>query len=258
MKVLVTVKNVVDVELNIQVKDGVINQEGLQYVMNAWDENAVEAAVTLKEDNDASTDLLCIGDSTATVAIRKAFAMGIEGGKLVQDAAIENVDSAVYAKIIQKVVERGGYDLVIMGKQAQDTDSGQTGALMAEFAGLPCVSNAVAIDVIDDTKLKVTRQADGVKEVIELQLPAVITVNDSINEPRLPALRGIMQAKKKKIEDLDLAALGLSAADTRASKTKIIEFQAPQSRAAGQKFEGDITEITTQVVNLLATEAKVL
>ncbi len=247
-----------DVELNIQVKDGAINQEGLQYVMNAWDENAVETAVVLKEDNDASTELLCIGDSTATVAIRKAFAMGIECGKLVQDEAIGEVDSIVYARIIQKVIEQGEYDLVIMGKQAQDSDSGQTGALTAEFAGLPCVSNVVAIEVLDDSKLKVTRQADGVKEVIELQLPAVITVNDSINEPRLPALRGIMQAKKKKIEELDLAALGLSATDMQASKSKIIEYQAPQSRAAGQKFEGDVAEITAQVVGLLATEAKVL
>ncbi|PCI23890.1 MAG: electron transfer flavoprotein subunit beta [SAR324 cluster bacterium] len=257
MNILVTVKNVVDVELNIQVKNGAIVQDGLQYVMNAWDENAVEATVVLKEDQGASTELVCIGDGTATVAIRKAFAMGIEGGLLIEDEAIKNVDSASYAKILQKVYEQGDYDLVITGKQSQDTDSGQTGILLAEFLGLPCVSNVVTIEAIDDKNLKVTRQADGNKEVIALQLPAVITVNDSINEPRLPALRGIMQAKKKKIKNLDLSDLGLSADDMAASKTKVLEYQAPQSRGAGQKFEGDAAEITSQVVNLLATEAKV-
>ena len=258
LNILVTVKNVVDVELNIQVKNGAIVQDGLQYVMNAWDENAVEAAVVLKEDNGASAELVCIGNDDATVAIRKAFAMGIEGGKLVDAGDTSKADSGVYAKVLQKVVEGGSYDLIITGKQAQDSDSGQTGALLAENLGLPCVSNAVAIEYVDDSNLKVTRQADGNKEVIALQLPAVVTVNDSINEPRLPALRGIMQAKRKKIENVGLSDLGLSADDISAAKTELLEFQAPQGRSAGQKFEGDAAEITAQVVNLLATEAKVI
>jgi electron transfer flavoprotein beta subunit len=258
LNILVTVKSVVDVELNIQVQNGAIVQDGLQQVMNAWDENAVETAVALQEENEFTTELLCIGNEQATVIIRKALAMGIESAKLVQEIKPGELDSVAYARIIQKVYERGKYDLVIMGKQAQDTDSGQTGIFLAEYAGLPCVTNVVAVELAEAEKIKITRQADGLKEVIELQLPAVITVNDSINEPRLPALRGIMQAKKKKIENLDLASLGLSADELQAGRTKIIRFEPPQSRTAGQKFEGEATEITAQVVNLLANEAKVI
>lgn len=260
MKILTTVKHVVDVELNIRIRDGIINEEGLQYVMNAWDENAVEATVVLKENNSAETTLLCIGGDESTVTIRKAFAMGIESGIQIKDPLLKMADSSALAKVLKKVYEKGAYDLVITGKQAQDTDNGQTGLMMAEFANLPCVSNVTSIEVLDEKKLKLTRQGDEGKEVIELELPAVITVNDSINEPRLPALKGIMMAKKKTIEILDLAGLGLSAdeAGINQLKTEIISFNEPESRKAGQKFEGDLAEITAKVVDLLVNEAKVL
>ncbi len=261
MKILTTIKKVVDVELNIKVENGGIVEEGLQYVMNAWDENAVEASVQLKENNNAATTLVSIGGGEDnTKIIRKGFAMGIESGIQIDDPALAEADSSVYAKVLQKVYEKGNYDLVITGKQAQDTDNGQTGIILAEHLGLPCVSNVIAIEVIDDQHIKVSRLGDAGTEIVELELPAVVTVDVSINEPRLTQMRGIMMAKKKAIDVMDLAALGTSHAEVGGAtpKSEIAEFMTSESRHAGQKFEGDAAEITARVVDLLANEAKVL
>ncbi len=259
MKILTTVKKVVDVELNIHVKDGAIVEDGLQYVINAWDENAVETAVQLKENNNAETTLVSIGSGDNSDVIRRCYAMGIENGIHIDDPSLDKADSFAFAKILQKVYENGDYDLIITGKQAQDTDNGQTGIILAENLGLPCVSNVIGIEVIDDNHLKVSRAGDLGTEIVELELPAVITVDVSINEPRLPAMRGIMMAKKKKINVMDLAALGISADEAGCSspKSEISEFMESASRKAGRKFEGDPAEITAQVVELLASEAKV-
>ncbi|MCP4109014.1 MAG: electron transfer flavoprotein subunit beta/FixA family protein [Desulfobacteraceae bacterium] len=260
MKILTTVKKVVDVELNIHVNDGAIVEDGLQYVTNAWDENAVEASVQLKENNGAETTLVSIGGGDNTDIIRRCYAMGIESGIHIDDPALDKADSSTFAKILQKVYEKENYDLVITGKQAQDTDSGQTGIMLAEYLGLPCVSNVISIEVKDDQHIKVSRLGDAGIEIVEIELPAVVTVSDSINEPRLPQMRGIMMAKKKKINTMDLAALGTSPDEVGciAPKSEIVEFMASKMREAGQKFEGDAAEITAQVVNLLANEAKVL
>ena len=260
MKILTPVKKVVDVELNIHVEDGAIVEDGLQYVINAWDENAVETAVQLKENNGAETTLVSIGGGDNTDMIRRCYAMGIENGIHIEDPALANADSSIFAKVLQKVYEKGDYDLVITGKQAQDTDSGQTGIILAEFLGLPCVSNVIAIEVMDDQHIKVSRSGDAGTEIIELALPAVVTVDVSINEPRLPAMRGIMMAKKKKIDVMDLAALGTSPDEIGCAtpKSEIAEFLKSATRQGGQMFEGDAAEITAQVVDLLANEAKVL
>jgi electron transfer flavoprotein beta subunit len=260
LKILTTVKKVVDVELNIHVENGAIVEKGLQYVMNAWDENAVEATVQLKENKGAETTLVSIGGGDHTDIIRKAYAMGIENGIHIDDPALAKADSFVYAKVLQKVYEKGNYDLVITGKQAQDTDNGQTGIILAEYLGLACVSNVIAIEVLDDRHIKVSRLGDTGTEIVELELPAVVTVDVTINEPRLPQMRGIMMAKKKSINQMNLAALGLSPDELAGAgpKSEIVEFIAPEKRKSGQKFEGDAAEITARVVNLLATEAKVL
>jgi len=260
LKILTTVKTVVDVELNIHVDNGAIVEKGLQYVMNAWDESAVETAVRLKETNGAETTLVSIGGGEDTdKVIRRGFAMGIDNGIQIDDPGLAQGDSSVLAKVLQKVYEKGGYDLVITGKQAQDTDNGQTGIMLAEYLGLPCVSNAVAIEVIDERHVKVSRLGDTGTEIIELALPAVVTVDVSINEPRLPQMRGIMMAKKKGIEGMDLASLGTSLDEVgaRTPKSKIVEFIAPEMRKAGKKFQGDASEITAQVVALLAGDTRV-
>ena len=144
--------------------------------------------------------------------------------------------------------------------QAQDTDSGQAGIMLAEYLGLPCVSNVIDIQVTEDQHITVSRLGDAGTEVVQLELPAVVTVSDSINEPRLPQMRGIMMAKKKPIEVMDLAALGISATEIGGADptSEIVEFMASKTREAGKKFEGDAADFTAQVVDLLANEASVL
>jgi electron transfer flavoprotein beta subunit len=213
--------------------------------------------VQLKENNGAETTLVSIGGQDNIDMIRKCYAMGIENGILIDDPSLTAADSAVFAKVLQKVYEKGEYDLILTGKQAQDTDSGQTGIMLAEYLDLPCVSNVIAIEVLDETKISVSRLGDTGTEIVELTLPAVVTVSDSINEPRLPAMRGIMMAKKKKIQTMDLAELGTTLDEVGAVKSEIAEFMKSETRQAGQKFEGDAAQITAQVVALLANEAKV-
>jgi electron transfer flavoprotein beta subunit len=258
VKILTTIKKVVDVELNMRVKDGAIVQDGLQYVINAWDECAVEAAVQLKEKHKAETTLVSVGGGDNTEIIRKCYAMGIDKGIHIEDPALENADAPIYAKVLQKVYEQGAYDLVITGKQAQDTDSGQTGIMLAEYLGLPCASNVIGIEVLDDEHIKVSRAGDTGTEILELALPAVITVDVSLNQPRLPQMRGIMMAKKKPIEEMDLAALGSSgdAVGSDAPRSQVVEFMASKTRQSGRKFEGDAKDVTAQVVGLLAAETK--
>jgi len=260
LKILTAVKKVVDVELNMRVKDGAIVEEGLQYVINAWDESAVEASVQLKESKGAETALVSVGGGDNSEIIRRCYAMGIEKGIHIDDPALDNADSSVFARTLQKVYEKGDYDLVITGKQAQDTDSGQTGILLAEYLGLPCVSNVIGIEVLDERHIKVSRSGDAGTEIVEMELPAVITVDVSINEPRLPQMRGIMTAKKKSVEEMDFASLGTSADEIGANslKSEVVDFMASKTRKSGQKFEGDPAEITARVVDLLANEAKVL
>jgi electron transfer flavoprotein beta subunit len=260
LKILTTIKKVVDVELTIHVEDGAIVEKGLQYVINAWDESAVETSVQLKENNGAETTLVTIGGEDNTDIIRRCYAIGIENGIHINDLALAKADSFTYAKVLQKVFEKGNYDFVIAGKQAQDTDNGQTGIILAEYLGLPCVSNVIGIEVIDDQHIKVSRLGDAGTEIVELELPAVVTVDVSINEPRLPGMRSIMMAKKKAIDVMDLAALGTSHDEVGGAtlKSDIVEYIAPEKREGGQKFEGDAAEITAQVVNLLTNEAKVL
>ena len=260
MKILTTVKKVVDVELNIHVDNGQVVEDGLQYVINAWDESGVEESVQLKENHKAETTAVSIGGGDVTDILRRCYAMGIEKAMHVYDQELEKADAFIYAKTLQKVFENGDFDLVITGKQAQDTDNGQTGIILAEYLGVPCVSNVVGIEVIDDSRLKVSRAGDTGTEVVEVELPAVISVDVSINEPRLPSMRGIMMAKKKSFDTMDLSALGTSADELGCSspKSEVVQFMEAEKRQGGQKFEGDPAEITAKVVDLLANEAKVL
>jgi electron transfer flavoprotein beta subunit len=201
-----------------------------------------------------------LGSTDNTDIIRKCYAMGIDNAIHIDDPALAKADSPTFAKVLQKVYEAGDYDLVIAGKQAQDTDAGQAGIMLGAFLGIPCVSNVIEIKVTDDTHIQVSRLGDAGTEIVDVTLPAVVTVSDSINEPRLPAMRGIMMAKKKKITVMDLAGLGTSFEEIggTAPASAVVEFLPVQKRKGGQKFEGDPAEITAQVVQLLVNEAKVL
>ncbi len=258
MKIIVPVKSVIDVELNIRVRDGKVAEEGMNYVLNRWDETAVEAALQLKEAGEGEVTVVTVGPDRCGEALRKALAMGADKAVHVNDPATEGSDSFGYARILAKVAGKVGFDLIITGKQAQDTDMGGTGPIMAELLGLPQVANVLQVER-GDGKLDVHRLGNFGREVAELKLPALITANDSLNEPRLASLRGIMAAKKKPMEVFTLADLDIDPAQVGAAgaRIEVLEFTEPPTRAAGKKFEGDEEETTHTVVELLVNEAKI-
>ena len=259
MNILVPVKSVMDVDLNIRVKDGKVVEDGMNYILSKWDENAIEAALALKEKHGGEVTAVSIGPDRAAEALRKALAMGADKAIHVSDPATEGSDSFAFAKILAAVAKKSSYDLIITGKQSQDTDMGGTGPMLAALLDWPVVANVIELDAPTPQKFALERQGHAGREVIELTLPAVITANDSLNEPRLASLRGIMQAKKKPFETVKIGDLGLAAGDVGAAgaRVQVVEVSPPKGRAAGKKFEGDAEEITRKVVDLLANEAKI-
>jgi len=249
-----------DVALNIKVKDGAVVEEGLSYVISSWDETALEAALQITEDVGGEVTLLTIGPDKAAESLRKGLAMGAHKAIHVKYNDAKQTDSFAYAKILQKVLEGREYDLILTGKQAQDTDAGLTAPMLAEFLGLPQVTNIIRFSDVSEQNITLYRKGDHATEVLEMELPGVVTVNDSLNEPRLASMRGIMMAKKKPLEEIELDAIGVSAdmSGAQGSMTEILQFDKPESRKEGKSFEGDETETVKQAMDLLVSEAKFL
>jgi electron transfer flavoprotein beta subunit len=260
LRILTTAKSVFDTELNVSLDKGKIVKEKMQFVMNPWDENAIEAAVQFKENSDAETTLVSIGDENSIAVIRRGFAMGIDFGIHIHETVLDDATADILALILEKVYRKKNYDLILAGKQSQDTDNGQVGIMLAEIVGIPCVSNVIKIDQMDQECLEVTRLGDSGLEIYEVQLPALLTVNDSINEPRLVGVRGVLNAKKKNITTLNLSDLDLTAEaiGIETPKIKIVESVFQKSEKSTKKFEGDPAEITEKVVSLLVEETGVI
>ena len=260
MEIIVLVKQVPDVALNIKVKDGNVVEEGLSYVISSWDETALEAALQITEEIGGEVTLLTVGPEKASESLRKGLAMGAHKAIHVKYDEAKNTDSFAYAKILQKVISERKFDLILSGRQSQDTDAGLTAPMLAEFLDLPQVTNIIRFSDISDQKITLYRKGDHATEVVEMILPGLVTVNDSLNEPRLASMRGIMMAKKKPLEELNLKdidvpseMIGLSG-----SMTNVIQFDKPESRKEGKIFEGDEVDTVKEAMAKLASEAKLL
>ena len=260
MEIIVPIKQVPDVALNIKVKDGAVVEEGLSYVISSWDETALEAALQITEDVGGEVTLLTIGPEKAAESLRKGLAMGAHKAIHVKYKEAKQTDSFAYAKILQKVLEGREYDLILTGKQAQDTDAGLTASMLAEFLGLPQVTNIIRFSDVSEQNITLYRKGDHATEVLEMELPGVVTVNDSLNDPRLASMRGIMMAKKKPLEEIELDEIGVSVemSGAQGSMTEVLQYDKPESRKEGKSFEGDETETVKQAMELLVSEAKFL
>ena len=260
MEIIVPIKQVPDVALNIKVKDGAVVEEGLSYVISSWDETALEAALQITEDVGGEVTLLTIGPEKAAESLRKGLAMGAHKAIHVKYNEAKQTDSFAYAKILQKVLEGREYDLILTGKQAQDTDAGLTASMLAEFLGLPQVTNIIRFSDVSEQNITLYRKGDHATEVLEMELPGVVTVNDSLNDPRLASMRGIMMAKKKPLEEIELDEIGVSVemSGAQGSMTEVLQYDKPESRKEGKSFEGDETETVKQAMELLVSEAKFL
>ncbi len=248
MKFLVTVKRVTDYEAKIKLKadkSGIVT-DGVNMIMNPFDEIGVEEALRQKEKHQGEVVVVSIGGADATAQIRSALAMGADRGILVKSDA--QLDSFAVAQVLAKIVEKEKPDVVLMGKQAIDDDSNQASQILAELLGWGQATFANTI-TLEAGKATVIREADGGLETVSTTLPAVLTTDLRLNEPRYASLPGIMKAKKKPLDELELASLGV---DT-APKVKVVGFEVPPSKKAGQKVK-DVAEL----VSKLKTEAKAI
>jgi electron transfer flavoprotein beta subunit len=249
MRVLVTVKRVIDYNVKIRVKpDGSgVDMANVKMSMNPFDEIAVEEAVRLKEAGKVEEIIAAsIGPAQAQETIRTALAIGADRGILVQhDGAVEPL---AVAKCVKALVEREKIDLVILGKQAIDDDSNQTGQMVAALLGWGQATFASRVE-LGDGKVTVTREVDGGSETEELKIPAVVTTDLRLNEPRYASLPNIMKAKKKQLDIVAIADLGVDPAP----RLKTLKVSEPPKRQAGVRVA-----TVQELVDKLKNEAKVI
>jgi electron transfer flavoprotein beta subunit len=249
MKVLVAVKRVVDFNVKVRVKaDGTgVETANVKMSMNPFDEIAVEEAVRLREAGTATEIIaISVGSAQCQETLRTALAIGADRAILVE-TAIETQPLAV-AKILKAIVAREQPGMVIMGKQAIDDDSNQTGQMLAALLNWSQATFASKVKVSGNT-LEVTREVDGGLETLSVNLPAVVTTDLRLNEPRYVTLPNIMKAKKKPFETLTPDALGVDVAP----RLKTLKVQEPPKRSAGQ-----VVKNVTELVQKLKNEAKVI
>jgi electron transfer flavoprotein beta subunit len=249
MKILVAVKRVIDYNVQVRVKEdgsGVVT-DNVKMSTNPPDDNAVEEAVKMKESGKAKEVVaITIGEEKAQETVRKALAVGVDRGIHVKaESAIEPL---AVAKILQKIVDKEKPDLVFMGKQAIDDDCNQTGQMLAALLNWPQATFASKIN-IKDNKLEVIREVDEGLETIEVNVPAIVTCDLRLNEPRYASLPNIMKAKKKPLEQMSASDLGI---DTK-PRIEQIKVEEPPKRKSGIKVAS-----VAELVQKLKNEAKVI
>ena len=251
MKVLVPVKRVVDYNVKVRVKsDGTgVDIANVKMSMNPFDEIAVEEAVRLKEKG-AVTEVIAVscGVTQCQETLRTAMAIGADRAILVETPADLELQPLAVAKLLKALVDKEGPSLVILGKQAIDDDCNQTGQMLAALTGMPQGTFASKVEVAGD-KVAVTREVDGGLETVSLSLPAVVTTDLRLNEPRYVTLPNIMKAKKKQLDIVKPADLGVDVTP----RIKTLKVSEPPKRGAGVKVP-DVATLVTK----LKTEAKVI
>ncbi len=249
MKLLVAVKRVIDFNVKIRVKADKTGVEtaNVKMSMNPFDEIAIEEAVRLKEAGTA-TEIAAVsmGPQACQETIRTALAMGADRGiHVLTDAELQPL---AVAKLLKAIVQRDKFDLVILGKQAIDDDCNQTGQMLAALLGWPQATFASKLKIADG-KASVTREVDGGLETIDIKLPAIVTTDLRLNEPRYASLPNIMKAKKKPIEAISPDALGVDPAP----RLKLLKVEEPPRRQGGGKVKS-----VEELVDKLRNEARVI
>lgn len=258
MKIFVCVKQVPDTETKIKFLSDLsgIDSTGVKWVINPYDEYAIEEAIKLRDANAGSqVFVLSVGPKKRVVdAIRTALAMGADEGVAID--APENVDAFTTAKALAKVIEQeGGAQVIFTGRLAIDDNGSSVSQMVAEFLSIPHSSVTTKFTYASE-QVSVEREAEGgAKEILTLKTPCLITANKGLNTPRYASLPGIMKAKKKVIKEIEFASLGL-AADTQ--KTKVSQFTFPAESSAVKMLSGDAQAQVSELVKLLKDEAKVL
>ena len=258
MKIVVCVKQVPDTEARIRIApDGKsVAETDLSWIVSPYDEYAIEEALKVKEAKGGDVVLVSCGPDRVQAALRSGLAMGADSAIHLKDPLFDALDAAGTAWALAAAIKPLGADLVLCGQQGVGTDYAQVPGILAEILDLPQVTMAVKVE-IGDMKATVKREIEGALETWETTLPAVISAQKGLNEPRYASLKGIMAAKKKPIQVMDAAAAGLKAEDL-APKTRVVAMELPAARSAVKMIEGDADTQVKELIRVLHDEAKVL
>ncbi|CAM3752071.1 electron transfer flavoprotein subunit beta/FixA family protein [Mesobacillus zeae] len=257
MNIYVLMKRTFDTEEKISISGGRINEDGAEFIINPYDEYAIEEAIQVRDAEGGEVTVVSVGSEEAEKQLRTALAMGADKAVLINiEDDIEDGDQFTTAKILAEYLKDKEADLIIGGNVAIDGGSGQVGPRVADQLGIPYVTTITKLEINGET-VTVTRDVEGDSEVIETSLPVLVTAQQGLNEPRYPSLPGIMKAKKKPLDELELDDLDLEEDDVEA-KTKTIEIYLPPKKEAGKVLQGDLSDQIKELVNLLHTEAKVI
>lgn len=249
MNIAVCVKQVPDTETKIKISgDKKSIEEGdINFILNPYDEFAVEEALKITEKNGGEVTIISLGPDRVTSAIKSALAMGAIAAIHIK-ADSNPADPGAVADALAAVLKEGNYDLIFTGKQAVDDDHTQVPSLLAEKLGIPAINVVIKLDV-DGNKVRAEREIEGAHEIIECTTPCIISTQRGLNEPRYAALKGIMAAKKVQIQERE--------ADISSNQIEIVEYNYPPAKAAG-KIVGDSADAVPELLRLLNEEAKVI
>jgi electron transfer flavoprotein beta subunit len=256
MEILVCVKRVPDneeneIEVNSSGTD--IDRGDLVYSVNEWDNYAVEEAIQMVDEHGGSVTVVSVGDDDAEEILRREMAMGANNGLLLKDDAFNGSDGKGIATILKGAVEKGNYDLIMTGAQADD-GAGQVGGMLAAMLDMPYASLVNKIEVVDDSKLKVGREIEGGnQEMNEIELPCVLSIQTGINEPRYVGIRGIRKVASVEIPAMNAGDLGVAAdaVGSAGAKAKKLDYFVPELGEGAEMLEGDMDEILDKLIELL-------
>jgi electron transfer flavoprotein beta subunit len=262
MNSIVCLKEVPDTETRIEVRGGKVVEEGIQYVVNPYDEFALEEALRWQEKFGGKVTLVTLGPERARESVLKGLAMGADEVYHLSDPAFLGGDAFATARALAAAIRKvGGYDAIFCGKQGVDEDNAAVGIMLAELLDLPHVSVVTRFEIADDAQsARAEREIEGGREVVETSLPAVITAQKGLNEPRYPSFRGIRQARTKPYTLWSAGDVGLDGGvvGMGGAKLRVVEMLPPPERPPGRVIPGEPADAAKEVVRLLRSEAKVI
>ncbi|GAB3055434.1 electron transfer flavoprotein subunit beta/FixA family protein [Virgibacillus ainsalahensis] len=257
MNIYVLLKKTFDTEEKINVSNGVIEEDGAEFIINPYDEYAVEEAIIQREEHGGEVTVVTVGDEESEKQLRTALAMGADKAVLINtEEDLEDGDQFTTAKIMDAFFKDKEANLILAGNVAIDEASGQVGPRLAEAMDIPYVTTITSLKIDGDTAT-IEKDVEGDVEVVESALPLLVTCQQGLNEPRYPSLPGIMKAKKKPLEELEIDELDLDE-DELEPKTKTIDIFLPPEKEAGKVLEGEVDDQVKELVTLLKEEKKVL
>lgn len=257
MNIYVLLKRTFDTEDKIVLTDNKIEDDSVEFIINPYDEYAVEEAIIQRDKHGGEVTVITIGGEDSEKQLRTALAMGADKAVLINtEDDLEEGDQYTTAKILEKFFEEKEADLILAGNVAIDEASGQVGPRLAERMDIPYVTTIVGLEIEGETAL-IEKDVEGDVEIVEVHLPLLVTCQQGLNEPRYPSLPGIMKAKKKPLEEIEIDDLDLDEDDLE-PKTETVDIFLPPEKQAGRILEGEFDDQVKELVSLLREEAKVL